>query len=240
MLDYGDFVLTGEMTSLEMKDAKPCQRERLTGTPRRCRSRPAPVVRPAPDCRARARGRRRDSSPRPPDRPWRCAPATARDRGRRCASLSLIWRQMSPSDLPSQAIDSGASAPARMAGDALVRCRLVQREIRVGVACRAGRAEGGRCRAPDRREMLVVIGALQRMVAGGMAVHAARMGQHLAELGEDRARALRLVADALECRGRLKLLLRAFASAPQGGTETPWPRCRKRQKLRDRMSRSLR
>jgi hypothetical protein len=25
MLDYGDFVLTGEMTSLEMKDAKPCQ-----------------------------------------------------------------------------------------------------------------------------------------------------------------------------------------------------------------------
>jgi hypothetical protein len=25
VLDYGDFVLTGEMTSLEMKDAKPCQ-----------------------------------------------------------------------------------------------------------------------------------------------------------------------------------------------------------------------
>ena len=25
LLDYGDFVLTGEMTSLEMKDAKPCQ-----------------------------------------------------------------------------------------------------------------------------------------------------------------------------------------------------------------------
>ncbi len=25
MLDYGDFVLTGEMTSIEMKDAKPCQ-----------------------------------------------------------------------------------------------------------------------------------------------------------------------------------------------------------------------
>ena len=24
VLDYGDFVLTGEMTSLEMKDAKPC------------------------------------------------------------------------------------------------------------------------------------------------------------------------------------------------------------------------
>ena len=24
MLDYGDFVLSGEMTSLEMKDAKPC------------------------------------------------------------------------------------------------------------------------------------------------------------------------------------------------------------------------
>src|SRR4029077_18663725 len=25
LLDYGDFVLTGEMTSLEMKDAKPCK-----------------------------------------------------------------------------------------------------------------------------------------------------------------------------------------------------------------------
>jgi len=25
VLDYGDFVLTGEMTSLELKDAKPCQ-----------------------------------------------------------------------------------------------------------------------------------------------------------------------------------------------------------------------
>ena len=24
LLDYGDFVMTGEMTSLEMKDAKPC------------------------------------------------------------------------------------------------------------------------------------------------------------------------------------------------------------------------
>ena len=25
LLDYGDFVLTGEMTSLEIKDGKPCQ-----------------------------------------------------------------------------------------------------------------------------------------------------------------------------------------------------------------------
>ena len=25
LLDYGDFVLTGEMTSIELKDAKPCQ-----------------------------------------------------------------------------------------------------------------------------------------------------------------------------------------------------------------------
>jgi hypothetical protein len=25
VLDYGDFVLTGEMTSLELKDGKPCQ-----------------------------------------------------------------------------------------------------------------------------------------------------------------------------------------------------------------------
>jgi hypothetical protein len=25
VLDYGDFVLSGEMTSIEMKDAKPCK-----------------------------------------------------------------------------------------------------------------------------------------------------------------------------------------------------------------------
>ena len=42
---------------------------------------------------------------------------------------------------------------------------------------------------------VVAIVALQRMIAGRMAVHAARMGDHLGDLVEQRARALGLVAD---------------------------------------------
>src|SRR5436190_9038253 len=90
-----------------------------------------------------------------------------------------------------------------MAGDALERCCLVQRDIAVGVASRAGIAQAG---APGRRKMNSMVGALERLIAGGMAIHAARMGQHLSDLGEDRPRALRPIADALEGRGRLKLL----------------------------------
>src|SRR5262249_17842256 len=44
--------------------------------------------------------------------------------------------------------------------------------------------------ARDRRLMELRIVALPRAVAGGMAVGAARMRQHLAELGEDRGRSL--------------------------------------------------
>jgi hypothetical protein len=51
-----------------------------------------------------------------------------------------------------------------------------------------------------------MVSALQRLIAGRMAIHAARMGQHLSDLGEDRPRALRPITDALERRRRLKLL----------------------------------
>jgi hypothetical protein len=51
-----------------------------------------------------------------------------------------------------------------------------------------------------------MVSALQRLIAGRMAIHAARMGQHLSEFAEDRSRALRPIADALECRRRLKLV----------------------------------
>jgi hypothetical protein len=51
-----------------------------------------------------------------------------------------------------------------------------------------------------------MVSALQRLIAGRMAIHAARMGQHLSEFAEDRSRALRPIADALECRRRFKLV----------------------------------
>jgi hypothetical protein len=63
-----------------------------------------------------------------------------------------------------------------------------------------------------------MVGALQRLIAGGMAIHATRMGQHLSDLGEDRPRALGPISDALEGRGRLKLL--AGRRLCQGGRET--------------------
>jgi hypothetical protein len=39
-----------------------------------------------------------------------------------------------------------------------------------------------------------MVSALQRLIAGRMAIHAARMGQHLSEFAEDRSRALRPIA----------------------------------------------
>jgi hypothetical protein len=90
-----------------------------------------------------------------------------------------------------------------MTGDALERRCHVQRNIAVGVASRAGIAQA---RAPGRRKMNSMVGALQRLIAGRMAIHAARMGQHFSDLSEDRPRALRPIADALEGGGRLKLL----------------------------------
>jgi hypothetical protein len=51
-----------------------------------------------------------------------------------------------------------------------------------------------------------MVGALQRLIPDRMTIHAARMGQHLSDLGEDRPRALRPITDALERRRRLKLL----------------------------------
>ena len=49
--------------------------------------------------------------------------------------------------------------------------------------------------AHDRRLVQPALVALARAVAGRMAVDAARMGQHLAELGEHRRRPRRRVAD---------------------------------------------
>ena len=67
-----------------------------------------------------------------------------------------------------------------------------------------------------RRHVLVMVVPLQRMLAGRMAVHAARMGDDLGDLVEQRARALGLVADAGERgeRAQVARVERARCSAP--------------------------
>jgi hypothetical protein len=62
--------------------SRPGHDRATSDTPRPYRSTLAPVGPPPPACRARGRGRGRGSSPRRPNRPWRCAPAAARGRGR--------------------------------------------------------------------------------------------------------------------------------------------------------------
>jgi hypothetical protein len=62
---------------------------------------------------------------------------------------------------------------------------------------------------PERRAggLQPMIGALQRLVAGGMAVHATRVGEQFSDLRKDGARTLRSIGDALECRGGLEEFL---------------------------------
>jgi hypothetical protein len=54
--------------------------------------------------------------------------------------------------------------------------------------------------------MLMVIGALQRMVARRMTTHAARVRQYFSDLAENRARSLRLVCDSFELGRALEAL----------------------------------
>src|SRR3954465_742764 len=77
----------------------------------------------------------------------------------------------------------------------------MDRDIAVGVAGRASIAQSG---AMGPLIMNPMFGALQRLVTGGMTVHAARMGQHLSEFSEDRLRALCAIGNALERGGGLK------------------------------------
>src|SRR3954468_973338 len=80
----------------------------------------------------------------------------------------------------------------------------MQSDVLFGVAFAAGRAEIAGVAAPYHGPVLVMVGALQRMFARGMAVHAARMGQHFADFGKDRAGALGRVGDGLKFRWRLE------------------------------------
>src|SRR5450755_1519660 len=62
-----------------------------------------------------------------------------------------------------------------MAWNALISGGLVQRDIVVGVTLCAMGAEVSSVAAPDSRHVLVMVGALERVIARGMTAHAPRM-----------------------------------------------------------------
>src|ERR1035437_1806997 len=84
--------------------------------------------------------------------------------------------------------------------DALISAGLVQRDIVVGVTLCAMGAEVSSVAAPDSRHVLVMVGALERVIARGMTAHAPRMRQQFSDLGENRARAFCLVSDRFKFR----------------------------------------
>jgi hypothetical protein len=86
------------------------------------------------------------------------------------------------------------------AGKEIDRARAV-----AGRAGQAGNAGAGLA-AFHRRLMGMMIVALQRMIAGRMAVHAAAGGEHFRRLGEERARPRRLIVHAGKGSGRPQLL----------------------------------
>jgi len=55
--------------------------------------------------------------------------------------------------------------------------------------------------APYRWHMIVLIVSLQRLIAGRMAVHAARMSNYFGDLQEDRARTIRGICYRLKLSG---------------------------------------
>ena len=106
--------------------------------------------------------------------------------------------------MPSHAISIGARCHAGLPGDALQRLGLVDdlgigRTV-AGAAHHAGHAHAA-VAARHRRLVLMHGHALERAVAGRMAVHAARMLDDLAGLLEHGDGALVLVGDGSEGRG---------------------------------------
>ena len=55
--------------------------------------------------------------------------------------------------------------------------------------------------------MLVMIGALERVIARGMTAHAARMRQQFSDLGKNRARAFCLICDRFKFRWAFEILV---------------------------------
>src|SRR5262245_5989551 len=107
---------------------------------------------------------------------------------------SLIWTQISWSDLPCQPISKGGQVPFRMARDP------AGVEIGALVTDRATKAIEAEAIGPARHRGLVqaAILALPRPISDRMAVQAARMGQNPSQLGEQCLRALVLIDDGRE------------------------------------------
>ena len=94
-----------------------------------------------------------------------------------------------------------------MARNALISRGLVQREIIVGVTFSAMGAEVSSVAAPDPRHVLVMVGALERVIARGMTVHAPRMRQQFSDLGKNRTGAFCLVCDRFKFRWTFETLV---------------------------------
>jgi hypothetical protein len=94
-----------------------------------------------------------------------------------------------------------------MAWNALISGGLVQRDIVVGVALCAMGAEVSSVAAPDSRHVLVMVGALERVIARGMTAHAPRMRQQFSDLGKNRTRAFCLVSDRFKFRRAFETLV---------------------------------
>ena len=162
----------------------------VSGTPTHSSPRPRRARPLAAACLALVCGR-----PRPPAQPTRwsspiCSTRPASDRLPLRAG-SLIWTQISPSVLPSQAISRGARCqngiarhPPRLEVGRLMANRTSHR--------RQAEAVG----APfDRRLMKSRRVALARAVPSGMAIETAGAGQHLAELSKISGRPRSRIAD---------------------------------------------
>ena len=164
--------------------ASPGTRRRFSPMPRRARRLPSA-------CRARAGGRSRAPRPSRPACRCRCDATSSSSERPPLRSRSLICSQISPSVLPSHAISRGARCHSGWPG--------TRPGSKLAVLVADGAAHGREAMtvraALDRRLVQPALLALARAVAGRMAVHAARMGQHLAELGEQRRRPRRRVAD---------------------------------------------
>jgi hypothetical protein len=94
-----------------------------------------------------------------------------------------------------------------MAWNALISGGLVQRDIVVGVTLCAIGAQVSSVATPDSRPVLVMVGALERVIACGMTTHASRMRQQFSDLRKNGARAFCLVSDRIKFRWTFETLV---------------------------------
>jgi len=88
-----------------------------------------------------------------------------------------------------------------MTGNTLIGSSFTKCDVLSGMAAGAVRLEMSSLCAPHRRHVLVMVVTLQWMVAGGVTIHAARMGKHFPNFAEDDPRALSRIRDRREVGG---------------------------------------